>query len=108
MTNIGHIHINLTRICEHCHDEQKEAFPFGTYDLRGKYWNILCNECFEELGCRYPDSDDDGDWDDHDSTCLTCGGTGIIITCMDDICVGSDHCIHGDGEEVCPECGGGY
>lgn len=40
------------------------------------------------------------------STCLTCGGEGIIITCCDDICVGSGHCIHGDGEEYCPDCEG--
>lgn len=58
--------------------------------------------------------DDDTDWEakidlePHDSLCLTCGGTGIIITCIDDMCVGGDHCIHGDGEEVCPECEGGY
>lgn len=40
------------------------------------------------------------------SICLECGGTGIIITCCDDICVGGGECIHGDGEEICPECGG--
>jgi len=39
-------------------------------------------------------------------TCEMCGGTGIIITCCDDMCNGIGHCIHGDGEEVCPECGG--
>ena len=30
----------------------------------------------------------------------------IIITCCDDMCVGQDHCIHGDGEEICPTCDG--
>ena len=40
------------------------------------------------------------------ATCPECGGEGIIITCCDDMCVGSGHCIHGDGEEVCPECDG--
>lgn len=40
------------------------------------------------------------------STCLTCGGEGTIITCCDDICVGGGHCIHGDGEEMCPDCEG--
>ena len=39
-------------------------------------------------------------------TCLTCGGTGYIITCPDDLCANSDSCMHGDGEQVCPECGG--
>lgn len=38
--------------------------------------------------------------------CLTCGGNGTIVTCYDDICVGIGHCIHGDGEETCPDCGG--
>ncbi len=38
--------------------------------------------------------------------CEECGGTGIVITCCDDICNGSGHCIHGDGEDVCPICHG--
>jgi len=25
---------------------------------------------------------------------------------LDDLCVGGGHCIHGDGEEICPECYG--
>jgi len=50
---------------------------------------------------------DEGDWDyeDDDDYCDLCGGEGIIITCCDDICVGGGHCIHGDGEEMCPRCG---
>ncbi|GEM_PF-3692920 len=40
------------------------------------------------------------------ATCPDCGGEGIIITCCDDICVGSNHCIHGDGEELCATCEG--
>ncbi len=39
-------------------------------------------------------------------TCLTCNGEGFVITCCDDLCVGGDHCIHGDGEEACPDCDG--
>jgi len=39
-------------------------------------------------------------------TCMTCYGEGIIITCCDDMCFGLGHCIHGDGEEICPECYG--
>lgn len=108
MTVDAYFTITPVRICEHCQDNQKEAFPYGAYDPSGRYWEILCNECFDTLGCLYPNSEGYDDWDDHDSTCLTCGGTGIIITCMDDICVGGNHCIHGDGEAVCPECGGGY
>lgn len=40
------------------------------------------------------------------ATCERCGGEGIIITCCDDICNGIGHCIHGDGEETCPDCHG--
>jgi hypothetical protein len=39
-------------------------------------------------------------------TCPMCDGNGVIITCFDDICCGMNHCIHGDGEEICLECGG--
>ena len=46
----------------------------------------------------YPDADDP------DEFCLTCYGSGIIITCWDDICANSDHCFHGDGEKACPDC----
>lgn len=53
------------------------------------------------------------EYDDHYEyeriTCWKCGGNGVLITCMDDMCVGGDHCIHGDGEIMCPECeGDGY
>ena len=39
-------------------------------------------------------------------TCPECDGEGFIMTCCDDICVGSGECIHGDGDEVCQTCGG--
>lgn len=49
--------------------------------------------------------DDDGyPYDDEQPYCHTCGGKGSSITCCDDICVGGGHCIHGDGEEDCPDC----
>lgn len=38
--------------------------------------------------------------------CWRCGGDGFILTCCDDLCHGAGYCMHGDGEEVCPECGG--
>lgn len=38
--------------------------------------------------------------------CPDCGGTGFIMDCCDDICVGSGECIHGDGEVVCETCDG--
>lgn len=40
------------------------------------------------------------------TTCMTCGGDGYIVTCVDDTCVGIGHCMHGDGEETCPDCSG--
>lgn len=41
-----------------------------------------------------------------DETCPSCDGTGWEVTCCDDICVSLGECMHGDGEEVCFECGG--
>lgn len=38
--------------------------------------------------------------------CYECGGTGIIVTCWDDLCHTGDGCIHGDGEVTCPNCDG--
>lgn len=66
----------------------------------------ICLDCGERLidcKCVYPEG-----WEDHDFYCEMCGGEGFIITCCDDICVGGGHCIHGDGEEMCPACHGGY
>ena len=40
------------------------------------------------------------------NTCPNCWGECIVITCCDDICDGLGYCIHGDGEEICPVCGG--
>lgn len=39
-------------------------------------------------------------------TCPDCGGCGLILTCIDDICHGAGECIHGDGEDVCQTCEG--
>lgn len=44
------------------------------------------------------------DWDDEG--CYLCGGTGAIVTCIDDLCRGSGECMHGDGEQPCPACCG--
>lgn len=41
-------------------------------------------------------------------SCPTCWGEGVVVTCMDDMCNGSDTCIHGDGYDACPDCGGTY
>lgn len=42
------------RVCEHCNTRGKEAFPYGVYDANGKYWDVLCNDCYDALGCSYP------------------------------------------------------
>ena len=39
-------------------------------------------------------------------TCPDCGGSGLVMACCDDICVGQGECIHGDGEVMCGMCGG--
>lgn len=56
----------------------------------------------------YPEHIHDPDYgaDDTDAGCNTCGGAGFVVTCIDDMCRGAGECMHGDGESVCPECGG--
>jgi len=49
---------------------------------------------------------DCGDGTEDDDYCPTCDNKGYIITCCDDLCANSDHCIHGDGESMCPTCKG--
>lgn len=39
-------------------------------------------------------------------SCDRCYGEGTIVVCPDDLCRNSDHCMHGDGERVCPVCNG--
>ena len=42
--------------------------------------------------------------DEEDDSCCTCGGRRYIITCCDDLCRNGDSCMHGDGEDNCPDC----
>ena len=42
----------------------------------------------------------------HSDDCLDCDEMGEVVECCDDICVGSGHCIHGDGMVACWECDG--
>lgn len=44
----------------------------------------------------YPDED----------PCHECHGEGFVMVCIDDLCVGTGQCMHGDGEVVCPVCKG--
>ncbi len=53
--------------------------------------------------------EDEYDEDEYESYggCSRCNGKGVIVICFDDQCRGAGECIHGDGEMVCPDCGGG-
>lgn len=53
--NIAGFHITGVRICDHCEDPDKKAFPYGVTDRNGQEWGDLCNECFYQLGCTYAD-----------------------------------------------------
>lgn len=98
------IHINIPIICDHCKDTNKEAHPYHVHAANGRFWQHLCNECFDELGCSYQEPEPA----EHES-CPHCYGDGIIVNCPDDMCQGLGYCIHGDGEDLCPVCDGdGY
>jgi hypothetical protein len=47
---------------------------------------------------------DEYDDDYEGDGCYNCGGSGWIITCIDDMCHGAGECMHGDGEDPCPVC----
>lgn len=51
------IRISQPYICDHCKDADKEAFPYHVKDRDGLFWNDLCNDCFDDLGCRCEDYD---------------------------------------------------
>lgn len=50
---------------------------------------------------------EEDDYDDgFKGECQRCHGEGVINICPDDLCHGSDECIHGDGIVTCPDCKG--
>lgn len=51
---------------------------------------------------------EDFDLYDEDDFCDRCSNKGYIVVCIDDLCANNDHCIHGDGEAICPNCEGFY
>lgn len=60
-------------------------------------------ETFEFVGLG-----DDDPFDD-EPYCQRCNGTGWICVCPDDMCRSGEpgeSCIHGDGDVLCPDCGG--
>ena len=42
----------------------------------------------------------------HSDQCNECDEMHEVVTCCDDICIGTGHCIHGDGMSACGECYG--
>lgn len=50
--------------------------------------------------------DDDDFYDDGPDICQRCDGEGLILICIDDMCLGAGECFHGDGYATCPECRG--
>lgn len=49
--------ITTPYICDHCEDDDKEAFPYHVRDKDGRFWADLCNGCFDELGCKYEEEE---------------------------------------------------
>lgn len=41
------------RVCDHCQNEDREAFPYYAVDENGREWAHLCNPCFDILGCSF-------------------------------------------------------
>ena len=58
----------------------------------------------------FDEDETDDDFEDYDiyasEGCQRCGGSGVIVVCIDDMCRGAGECMHGDGEIACPDCGG--
>jgi rubrerythrin len=67
------IHSTPIYVCDNCKDENAEAFPYHVNDKTGKYWEHLCNECFEKLDCIVEDSDDFFADDYEPEICPHCG-----------------------------------
>lgn len=59
------LHVNQPRICDHCKDADKEAFPYHVEDEESHFWQDLCNDCFDKLKCKY--------FGEEDKFCKTCG-----------------------------------
>lgn len=50
-TLAGSVSLSTPRVCDHCRNPDKEAFPYGAIDRGGTRWEDLCNECYDLLGC---------------------------------------------------------
>lgn len=52
----------------------------------------------------FDEDEDDNQSYDFDDSCERCGGEGVILVCIDDMCHGAGECLHGDGYAPCPVC----
>ncbi len=57
-------------------------------------------------GYDYEDEFDDEYDDDLGPDCDACDEFGMVVICVDDLCHSGSGCIHGDGDILCPDCGG--
>lgn len=99
----GSFHLTPIYVCDNpdCPDKDREAFPYGVYDQNGKFWDDLCNSCFDSLGCSYPD------WpDEDDDSCSYCGGDGWGIVGTDWGCEDGVNGPYNGEIEQCPNCHG--
>lgn len=97
----GSFHITPIYVCDNCKDDNKEAFHYGVHDATGKFWDDLCNDCFDLLGCScpdYPDEDDD--------SCHYCGGDGWGIVGLDWDCEDGVNGPYNGEIGECPNCHG--
>jgi len=100
----GSFHVAPIYVCDNpnCPDREREAFPYGVYDAQGRFWNDLCNSCFDSLGCSYGD-DDIGD---EDNLCHYCDGDGWGIVGLDWDCEDGVNGPYNGETERCPNCHG--
>lgn len=49
----GGFHVAPIYVCDHCRDDNREAFPYHVKGKDGAFWHDLCNPCFDELGCAF-------------------------------------------------------
>lgn len=81
--------------------------PLHDHEARAR-WHLELGYSSEdddpEIDQRAAD-DDDGEYLGH-ITCWKCGGEGIDLFCIDDLCHGVGYCIHGDGQRTCRQCDG--
>jgi len=89
-----------------CKDGNKEAHPYGVDDKDGNYWDVLCNECYDKLGCAHSEVQDD-EFETPMMECPICGaeyedhdGFGVVY------CEACGYCQHISATgNICDLCG---